>query len=492
MMREAVSLMGGYGVTEDCPGFLGQKWMDAQLEATYEGPEAVQRLQLSITMTNELFLAQFRQWIAEMKRIASDRARHRRLHARHAQCNSGCGPSSTSGNRHDADGAKLYHKTRQGVTFPLADALCWLLAARQFILDVLELESKGAEDPGLAGTAAFFTDLCHVQCARAAGEVGPHLRRNHPRPQPSSRLGRGQLPRLLPVRGAGRSRRHHSRNRLRRARSIRCHRGGTIASVEGRSVPEIRRPGGVCPIAREARRLPHRLPPRQRPRRRRVDQGHDPRGVGLSGVNKLSGKWQNEMKTRHASLEIEPVENLIRVIRGQRVILDMDLARVYGVPTKRLNEAVKRTSERFPSDFSFLLKPQEVACLRSQIATSTGRGGRRYSPRAFTEYGAIMAANVLNSQRAVQMSVFVVRAFVKMREVLAQNQHLAEKLAELEKRLTGRLDVHEKAIVHILEEIKKLMEPLPPPPEPKRREIGFHVHDEFAGESSVRKLARKR
>jgi phage regulator Rha-like protein len=184
------------------------------------------------------------------------------------------------------------------------------------------------------------------------------------------------------------------------------------------------------------------------------------------------------MKTRHPSLEMEPVESLIHLIRGQRIILDADLARVYGVPTKRLNEVVKRTLERFPSDFAFLLKPQEVASLRSQIATSKGRGGRRYIPRAFTEFGAIMAANVLNSPRAVQMSVFVVRAFVKMREALSQNRHLAEKLAELERRLTGRLDVHEQAIVHILDEIKKLMEPLPPPPEPKRREIGFHVRDE--------------
>ena len=175
MMREAVSLMGGYGVTEDCPGFLGQKWMDAQLEATYEGPEAVQRLQLSITMTNELFLAQFRQWIAEMKRIASERP--------------GTGACTLATamqlwlwtlnhvqNVTDADGAKLYHKSRQGVTFPLADALCWLLAARQFVLDVVELETSGAGNPGLAdslsGTVTFFTDLCHVQTARAAGETG--------------------------------------------------------------------------------------------------------------------------------------------------------------------------------------------------------------------------------------------------------------------------------------------------------------------------------
>jgi alkylation response protein AidB-like acyl-CoA dehydrogenase len=175
MMREAVSLMGGYGVTEDCPGFLGQKWMDAQLEATYEGPEAVQRLQLSITMTNELFLAQFKQWIAEMKRIASERPGT-------GACALGTAMKlwlwtlQHVQQAKDADGAKLYHKTRQGVTFPLADALCWLLAARQFILDVIELETKGAENPaladGLASTVAFFTDLCHVQAARAGGEVG--------------------------------------------------------------------------------------------------------------------------------------------------------------------------------------------------------------------------------------------------------------------------------------------------------------------------------
>jgi alkylation response protein AidB-like acyl-CoA dehydrogenase len=175
MMREAVSLMGGYGVTEDCPGFLGHKWMDAQLEATYEGPEAVQRLQLSITMTSELFLAQFQHWIEDMRRLASERP--------------GSGACTLASAmtlwlwtlKHlqqatDADGAKLYHKTRQGVTFALADALCWLLAARQFILDTLELEQKGPANPalaeGLPGYLSFFADLCHVQCGRTAGEVG--------------------------------------------------------------------------------------------------------------------------------------------------------------------------------------------------------------------------------------------------------------------------------------------------------------------------------
>ena len=175
MMREAVSLMGGYGITEDCPGFLGHKWMDAQLEATYEGPEAVQRRQLSVTMTDELFLTQFREWIREMRVIANDYPEtgacslatamqmwlYSLQHLQHAA---------------DAEGAKLYHGARQGVTFPLADALCWLLASRSQILDLLELQKHGPENPalaeGLPGLLAFLTDLCHVQSARAAGEVG--------------------------------------------------------------------------------------------------------------------------------------------------------------------------------------------------------------------------------------------------------------------------------------------------------------------------------
>ncbi|HTZ47975.1 MAG TPA: acyl-CoA dehydrogenase family protein [Verrucomicrobiae bacterium] len=174
MMREAVSLMGGYGITEDCPGFLGNKWMDAQLEATYEGPEAVQRRQLSITMTNPLFLAQFRTWIKEMRAIASERPGTGACtlatamtmwvwtleHLQHCT---------------DADGSKLYQSARQGVTFPLADALCWLMAVRCQILDRLELERCGPQDAsvaeGLTGQLNFFTDLCHVQSAHASGEI---------------------------------------------------------------------------------------------------------------------------------------------------------------------------------------------------------------------------------------------------------------------------------------------------------------------------------
>jgi alkylation response protein AidB-like acyl-CoA dehydrogenase len=175
MMREAVSLMGGYGITEDCPGFLGQKWMDAQLEATYEGPESVQRRQLTVTMVNEVFLAQFKEWIREMRLIASDWPGT-------GACSLGTAMQlwlwtlEHLQEAKDADGNALYHGKRQGVTFALADALCWLLAARYFILDVLELEAKGPENPmlaeGLEGTVNFFTDLCHVQAARAAGETG--------------------------------------------------------------------------------------------------------------------------------------------------------------------------------------------------------------------------------------------------------------------------------------------------------------------------------
>jgi hypothetical protein len=185
------------------------------------------------------------------------------------------------------------------------------------------------------------------------------------------------------------------------------------------------------------------------------------------------------MRKQKATDVVVPAESLIRLIRGQRVILDADLANIYGVPTKRLNQAVKRNRDRFPDDFAFQLDNQEVVILRSQFVTSSSYGGRRYAPYVFTEHGAIMAANILNSPRATKMSIFVVRAFVKMRETLAQKKELAAKLAELERRLTGRLDDHEKVIIHILDEIKKLMEPLPSLSNPKRREIGFHVRDEM-------------
>ncbi len=135
----------------------------------------------------------------------------------------------------------------------------------------------------------------------------------------------------------------------------------------------------------------------------------------------------------------DTVENHIFIIRGHRVILDKDLAQLYGVVTKRLNEQVRRNRKRFPSDFMFRLTPQEAleikkgSNLRSQIATSSGYGGQRYLPYAFTEHGALMAANVLNSERAVTMSIYVIRAFVRLREIFAVNQILEERLAEIEK-----------------------------------------------------------
>src|SRR5207237_6106601 len=150
---------------------------------------------------------------------------------------------------------------------------------------------------------------------------------------------------------------------------------------------------------------------------------------------------------------------LIREIRGQKVMLDADLARIYGIATFRFNEAIKRNRERFPEDFMFRLTAAEFAALTSQFAISKkGRGGRRTLPYAFTEHGAIMAANVLNSPHAVQMSVFVVRAFLKMRALLGDKSELAQKLASLETELKKRLDVHEPVIVTILQRLMDIID----------------------------------
>ena len=195
-------------------------------------------------------------------------------------------------------------------------------------------------------------------------------------------------------------------------------------------------------------------------------------------------------KKKQELVVLESVEPIIREIRGERVLLDEDLARIYGVPTKRLNEQVRRNPDRFPPDFLFRLTEQETDSLRSQFATlKTGRGQhRKYLPFAFTEHGAVMAANVLNSPQAVQMSVFVVRAFLKMRTLLADTKGLAQKLAAMETELKGRLDTHESAIVDVLQRIMLLLDPppSPPTPEPKRREMGFHAKDEAGGSEKPR------
>ena len=171
--------------------------------------------------------------------------------------------------------------------------------------------------------------------------------------------------------------------------------------------------------------------------------------------------------TKNKTAALVPVEHIaqsILILRGQRVLLDSDLATLYGVETRRLNEQVRRNRDRFPADFIFELTSEEFTNLKSRFATSSW-GGRRKRPLAFTEHGAIMAATVLNSPRAVEMTIYVVRAFVQLRDLLASNRELAQKFAELERKVSS----HDQAIVGILKAIRELMNP----PDPKNRPIGF-------------------
>lgn len=176
-------------------------------------------------------------------------------------------------------------------------------------------------------------------------------------------------------------------------------------------------------------------------------------------------------RTRSALVPVEHITRSILVLRGQRVLLDAELAALYGVTTKRLNEQVKRNSERFPEDFLFRLTRSEIEALnRSQIATGSQKHrDPRFPPHAFTEHGAIMAATILNSPRAVEMSLYVVRAFVKLRGILASTEELARKLDQLEARIEKKLVTHDEAIAAMLSAIRQLMQP----PAPKRRGIGF-------------------
>ena len=183
-------------------------------------------------------------------------------------------------------------------------------------------------------------------------------------------------------------------------------------------------------------------------------------------------------------------EPAIQLVRGQRVMLDSDLAAIYQVSTKRLNQQLRRNRSRFPADFAFQLTVEELinlrlqfatSSLRSQITTSKKHGGRRYLPWVFTEHGAIMLASILNSDVAVQASVRVVRAFVRLREMVAGHAGLAAKLAELER----RLDSHDESIANLFQAIRQL---LTPPTKPKR-EIGFHVREDGT-RYRIRKTAR--
>ena len=162
-------------------------------------------------------------------------------------------------------------------------------------------------------------------------------------------------------------------------------------------------------------------------------------------------------------IPIEIIENKILLIRKHKVMLDSDLASLYDVPTKRLNEQVRRNVKRFPSDFMFQLTSEETKSLRSQIVTSKpGRGGRRYSPYVFTEQGVAMLSSVLNSDRAIEVNILIMRAFVKLREMLSTHKDLAKKLEEMERKYDDRFKA-------IFDAIRKLMKS----PEPKRLRIGF-------------------
>ena len=204
------------------------------------------------------------------------------------------------------------------------------------------------------------------------------------------------------------------------------------------------------------------------------------------------------MSDRAVMVPASDISRLIRQIRDQRVILDNDLATVYEVPTKRLNEQYRRNTSRFPEDFAFQLTQDEWAALRTQVATgsevtlanrsqnATGSQKHRdprFPPLAFTEHGALMAANILNSPRAVAMSVYVIRAFVKMREDLAANAAILKRLAEIDKTLL----LHDGALRDIYQKLRPLLEPPPPPPKP---EIGFHVKEDSLPYRVRRKLAR--
>ena len=165
---------------------------------------------------------------------------------------------------------------------------------------------------------------------------------------------------------------------------------------------------------------------------------------------------------------LEEVSARIVVLRSRKLILDADLAELYGVQTRVLLQAVRRNAGRYPSDFLVMLANQEVAALRSQsvISKGTGRGGRRYAPFAFTEHGAIMAATVLNSPRAIEMSVYVVRAFVQLRDTFSAKGEIVKRLDQLER----KVGTHDRAILEILQALRQLTQP---PEVPKRRRIGF-------------------
>ncbi len=187
------------------------------------------------------------------------------------------------------------------------------------------------------------------------------------------------------------------------------------------------------------------------------------------------------MSETNLSAAVITIAERILTLRGQRIILDADLAVLYGVPTKALVQAVKRNLDRFPADFMFQLTNQEFNLLRSQSVTSRSmHGGRRTTPYGFTEQGVAMLSSVLSSPRAIAVNIEIMRAFVRLRDALASNRDLAAKLGELERKLKG----HDQAIAGILDAIRQLMAP---PPAPPKRPIGFVTPNEKPGNPKAAK-----
>jgi hypothetical protein len=197
------------------------------------------------------------------------------------------------------------------------------------------------------------------------------------------------------------------------------------------------------------------------------------------------------MKTYSPIIAAHGVEDVILFIRGRRVMLDRDLANLYGVTTSNLNKAVQRNRERFPGDFMFQLTAGETESLIFQSGTSKKRGGSRHFPHAFTQEGIAMLSSVLRSKRALQVNIAIMRAFIKLREVLGNKQQLARKLAALESELKSRLDVHESAIVDVLRRIMRVLDPPPLPPEPAPPEIGFHIKEDAPPYRIEKKTAKR-
>src|SRR5260370_21161369 len=191
------------------------------------------------------------------------------------------------------------------------------------------------------------------------------------------------------------------------------------------------------------------------------------------------------MMSTKALLPVARIEQAILLIRGEKVMLDRDLAALYGVTTGNLNKAVKRNLQRFPADFMFQLTEEEAESLIFQIGRSKGRGGRRHFPYAFTEQGVAMLSSVLRSEQSIRVNVAIMRSFVRLRETLALHKELARKLTELEQRIEG----HDTAIRSLFEAIRQLMAPPAAPPKP---EIGFHVKEDAVPYRIKRRLTSSR